>query len=136
MPIALAARTGRSGTLPRMATGWGTESDEIPAPGRVRRILTWAVVPLVCLLAFYFMVIPAWVWGSAGVSGLFGIRAEADIAGGLFWSALAVLPTGVAILMWFLTRSSPLRRERFALAVLVASVVGILTFMPILASPL
>ena len=92
-------------------------------------------MPVACVLAFYFVALPAWVWGSAGISGLFGIRDVANVSGGFLWLAIAVVPTGVAVLTWFLTRSRPLRRERFALAVLVASVVGFVTFLPILASP-
>lgn len=118
-----------------MTTLRGTEVDELPPPGRVRRVLGWVAVPVACLLAFYFIVIAAWVWGSAGISGLFGIRAEAEVAGGFLWLTIAVVPTGVAVLMWFLTRSLPLRRERFALAVMVGSVVGFLSFLPILALP-
>lgn len=114
----------------------GNELDELPPPGPVRRALTWVAVPFACLPAYWFILIPAWTWGSAGASGIFGIRAEANVPAGLFWLALALVPTGVAVLMWFLTRSLPLRRERFVLAVLVASVVGLFTLLPIVASPI
>lgn len=113
-----------------MTSLWGNEADELPPPGRLRLVLSWLAVPIACLVGFVLLVIPALLWGYNGITDLRGVRGP-ETPRGLFLMTLAVLPTGVALLIWFLTRSLPLRRERFTLAVLVASAVGFVTLLPL-----
>jgi hypothetical protein len=110
--------------------------EAMPVPGRARRVAGWVAVALIVPVVFAYMVMPAITWVSASVSGFFGIRAEADIPGALVWLAIGIAPSALAILMWRVTNWLPLRRERFVLAGLVGSVVGFLSFLPMLASPI
>ena len=95
--------------------------------------MSWVAVPIACLLGFFLLVIPTLLWGYNAFVDLSGARGPESRLRGFWFLTLALAPSGAAVLTWFLTRTLPLLRERFTLAVLAASAVGFATLLQLVA---
>lgn len=107
----------------------------LPALGAVRRVLGWVVAAIMVPVVVLYMVVPAYLWLSGAAGAAFGGNGAADAGRAVLWLAIGLVPTALAVLVWRVTDWLPLRRERIAVAGLVGSVLGFISFLPISANP-
>lgn len=106
-----------------------------PFPGVFRRVVGWVAAVTMAAVVVLYMVVPAYLWLSGAAGAAFGGDGAADAGRAVLWLAIGLAPTALAVLVWRVTDWLPLRRERFAVAGLVGSVLGFLSILPISANP-